>query len=242
MKILSDLLQTYLIIERIANKASINQHRQKRGQFRGFASSKYQRPYGALLLWGDPGPHPRLRRKAAPGADPNTTMMRTFLRDLPREIRKRTYPFAIRVIYSKAELIAAIDQYMVRGGNSNRMDDYYPIGQWDVSNIQDFSYVFDADRNRLLITFNEDLSNWDMSNATNLSHMFQCCRRFNSDVSRWNVSNVTDFSEMFVQCNVFNSDVSRWNTAAATDMNFMFFYCIAFNSDVADWNVLMLQI
>jgi hypothetical protein len=51
-------------------------------------------------------------------------MMRTFLRDLPREIRKRTYPFAIRVIHSKAELIAAVDQYMVRGGN-NRTDDYY---------------------------------------------------------------------------------------------------------------------
>jgi hypothetical protein len=42
------------------------------------------------------------------------TTMRTFLRDLPREIRKRTYPFAIRVIHSKAELIAAVDLYMDR--------------------------------------------------------------------------------------------------------------------------------
>jgi Mycoplasma protein of unknown function, DUF285 len=103
------------------------------------------------------------------------TMMRTFLRDLPREIRKRSYPFAIRVIHSKAELIAAVDQYMVRGGNNNRTDDFYPIGQWDVSNVQDFSYVFDANRNPLLIDFNEDLSNWDMSSATNLSHMFHRC-------------------------------------------------------------------
>jgi hypothetical protein len=86
-------------------------------------------------------------------------MMRTFLRDLPREIRKRTYPFAIRVIHSKAELIAAVDFYMVRGGGYNRTDDYYPIGQWDVSNIQDFSYVFDARRNRALVNFYEDLSN-----------------------------------------------------------------------------------
>jgi Mycoplasma protein of unknown function, DUF285 len=99
-------------------------------------------------------------------------MMRTFLRDLPREIRKRTYPFAIRVIHSKAELIVAIDQYfMLRGGN-NRTDNYYPIGQWDVSNIEDFSYVFDAERNPLLVDFNEDLSNWDMSSATNLGYMF----------------------------------------------------------------------
>jgi Mycoplasma protein of unknown function, DUF285 len=101
--------------------------------------------------------------------------MRTFLRDLPREIRKRAYPFAIRVIHSKAELIAAVDQYMKartgnpyyrdRGRNNRTDDDYYPIGEWDVSNIQDFSYVFDAERNPLLVEFNEDLSNWDMSNA-----------------------------------------------------------------------------
>jgi Mycoplasma protein of unknown function, DUF285 len=105
-------------------------------------------------------------------------MMRAFLRHLPREIRKRTYPFAIRVIQSKSELIAAVDQYMDRGGN--RTDNYYPIGQWDVSNIQDFSYIFDEERNPLLVDFNEDLSNWDMSNATNLSYMFRDCFLFNS--------------------------------------------------------------
>jgi surface protein len=162
-------------------------------------------------------------------------MMRTFLRDLPREIRKRAYPYAIRVIHSKAELIAAVDQYyMVRG--ANRTDDY-PIGQWDVSNIQDFSYVFAASRNPLLIYFNADLSNWDMSQATNLSYMFHRCRRFNSDVSRWNILNATSFSHMFAGCEVFNSDVSRWNTARAVDMSFMFNDCRAFNSDVSGWDV-----
>jgi hypothetical protein len=54
-------------------------------------------------------------------------VMRTFLRDLPREIREHAFLFAIRVIHSKAELIAAVDLFVVRGGN-NRTDDYYPIG------------------------------------------------------------------------------------------------------------------
>jgi Mycoplasma protein of unknown function, DUF285 len=97
-------------------------------------------------------------------------MMRTFLRDLPHEIRKRAYHFAIRVIHSKAELIAAVDEYMVRDRTGTY--NYCPISDWDVSSIQDFSYVFDADRNPLLVDFNEDLSNWDMSNATNLSWLF----------------------------------------------------------------------
>jgi surface protein len=165
-------------------------------------------------------------------------MMRTFLRDLPREIRKRAYPFAIRVIHSKAELIAAVDQYMVGGGN--RTD--CPIGKWDVSNIQDFSYVFDADRNPLLVDFNEDLSNWDMSFARNLSYMFHRCRCFNADVSHWDVSNATNFSRMFSFCRIFKSDVSRWNTAGATDMSFMFCFCDCFNATCRDGMFQMPQI
>jgi Mycoplasma protein of unknown function, DUF285 len=99
----------------------------------------------------------------------------TFLNDLPREIRKCTYPFAVWVIRSKSELIRNIDQYLLPVGYCGTGDESYPIGQWDVSNIVDFSYVFDADQNPLLGCFNEDLSNWDTSNATNMSDMVNCC-------------------------------------------------------------------
>jgi surface protein len=127
----------------------------------------------------------------------------------PCELRKHTYPFTIRVIHSKAELIRTIDQYMLNGEYSTG-NDSYPIGQWDVSRIEDFSYVLDAEHNPLLVHFNEDLSDWDTSHAKNLKYMFHGCHCLNSDVSRWDVSNATNMSYMFAIVFRFNMDLSHW--------------------------------
>jgi surface protein len=43
----------------------------------------------------------------------------------------------------------------------------YPINKWDVSTLQNFAFIFlNAD------TFNEDISSWNVSNATRMSGMF----------------------------------------------------------------------
>jgi surface protein len=47
-------------------------------------------------------------------------------------------------------------------------------------------------------TFNEDISNWDVSNVTNMSWMFYDAESFNQDINKWDVSNVKDMSFMFV--------------------------------------------
>ena len=44
------------------------------------------------------------------------------------------------------------------------------------------------------ILFNEDISNWDTSNVTNMEWMFYYQANFNQDIWNWNVSNVTDMS------------------------------------------------
>ena len=41
-------------------------------------------------------------------------------------------------------------------------------------------------------TFNQPLSNWDVSNVTNMHDMFNRNFRFNSNISNWNISNVTN--------------------------------------------------
>jgi surface protein len=61
-----------------------------------------------------------------------------------------------------------------------------PIGAWCVSNIADFSNLFDSQSG-----FNEDISNWDVSNATDMNRMFFDALVFNQDISRWDVSRVT---------------------------------------------------
>jgi surface protein len=42
--------------------------------------------------------------------------------------------------------------------------------------------------------FNQDISNWDVSSATRISHMFQYNSAFNQDISGWDTSSVTDMT------------------------------------------------
>lgn len=54
--------------------------------------------------------------------------------------------------------------------------------------------------------FNGDISQWDVSNVTNMQSMFEGSY-FNGDISLWNVSNVTNMSCMFKD-SLFNGDIS----------------------------------
>ncbi|MDD5077322.1 MAG: BspA family leucine-rich repeat surface protein, partial [Sphaerochaetaceae bacterium] len=44
----------------------------------------------------------------------------------------------------------------------------------------------------LLSSFNQDISGWDVGNATDMSFMFYGASSFNQDISGWDVGNVTD--------------------------------------------------
>ena len=48
-----------------------------------------------------------------------------------------------------------------------------------------------------------DISNWDTSNVTDMSHMFYGCLSLSSlpDISNWNTSHVTKKDAMFSGCN-----------------------------------------
>ena len=73
----------------------------------------------------------------------------------------------------------------------------------DMSNLFSDSYI-DGNTERIIIKdMNINISNWDVSNVTNMSNMFYCCQEFNCDLSSWDVSkvNVEDMSDMFYNCN-----------------------------------------
>jgi surface protein len=101
----------------------------------------------------------------------------------------------------------------------------------DVSKIEDFSYVFNA------VTFDGDISDWNVSNAKYMDSMFKDCSFTgkNSDISDWDVSKVDDMSHMF-RSSEFNGDISKWNVSNVTDMSCMFFDS-KFNGDISKWNV-----
>ena len=51
-----------------------------------------------------------------------------------------------------------------------------------------------------------DLSNWDVSNVTNLSNCFSGCEKLNSlDLNQWNISKVTSLEDCFAYCNELSS-------------------------------------
>ena len=47
--------------------------------------------------------------------------------------------------------------------------------------------------------FNSDISNWDVSNVTNMNFMFHGSK-FNGDISKWDVSNVQEYYHFAKDC------------------------------------------
>ena len=52
-------------------------------------------------------------------------------------------------------------------------------------------------------SFNQNISNWDVSNVSIMSLMFNYAYTFNQDLSSWAVSNVTD-------CRQFSYETTTW--------------------------------
>jgi surface protein len=126
-----------------------------------------------------------------------------------------TAPF--RVFTSTYELYDAVDEYLAAEDpeTTTVAENYgYPIGTWDVSRVTDFSQVFYPYRNEgedyPAATFNEDLSQWNVSSTTTMTAMFQDAESFNQDLSSWDISSVSDMSWMFSGANAFNQNLCSW--------------------------------
>ena len=94
--------------------------------------------------------------------------------------------------------------------------------------------------------FNEDVGNWDVSNAITLASLFNAIGSFNnggsSSISGWDVSNVTDMNYLFAKTD-FNQPIGAWDVSNVTTMQHIFagFPSIAgetpFNQDLSSWDV-----
>ena len=114
------------------------------------------------------------------------------------------------------------------------------ISNWDVSNVTNMSHMFCRCSNLKSVG---DLSKWNVSKVTDMSDMFFCCAKLKSvvDISKWDVSNVTDMHNMFEGCEKFNQDISGWDVSSVTNMSYMFNCCENFNKDISSWDVSKVQ-
>ena len=108
------------------------------------------------------------------------------------------------------------------------------ISNWNVSNVTNMSHMFCMCNTLKSLG---DLSKWNVSKVTNMEHMFHYCENFNQDISSWNVSSVTSMGCMFLDCKFFNQDISSWDVSSVTNMHFMFGDCECFNHDLSKCNV-----
>lgn len=73
--------------------------------------------------------------------------------------------------------------------------------------------------------------------VTSMHGLFENMKGFNEDISNWNVSNVADMNSMFAGCKVLNCDISGWNVGKVKVMEKMFYRANNFNRDLSNWNV-----
>ena len=97
-----------------------------------------------------------------------------------------------------------------------------PIDNWDVSNVTDMSYMFET------AIFNQPIGNWDVSSVTHISYMFSGAQAFNQPIGDWDVSSVTHMSGMFSENISFNQDLSNWSVGNVTK-------CYGFSSMTPQW-------
>jgi len=106
------------------------------------------------------------------------------------------------------------------------------ISEWDVSNVTNMEEMF---RNAEAFE-GGDLTGWNTGNVTDMRRMFKNAFDLSANLSTWDVGNVTNMYRMFSDTHVFNSDLSLWNTENVTDMQLMFQNSFVFNSDISEWN------
>jgi surface protein len=55
-----------------------------------------------------------------------------------------------------------------------------------------------------------------------MKFMFYHANIFNNDISNWNITNVNDLSRMFCNTNDFNQNLTKWNISKNTNISGMF--------------------
>ena len=92
----------------------------------------------------------------------------------------------------------------------------------NIIKCDDFSNIF---RGYDKVEYIIGLEDWDVSNVEDMSYMFAGCDKFNCDLSKWDVSSVRDMRYMFNGCEKFNSDLSDWDVSSVRYMINIFKNC-----------------
>ena len=132
-------------------------------------------------------------------------------------------------IYNKDDIIINVidsSSNLNYSENIQTNDDLNQNSEWNTK-ISAINGIFSNCSSLLAIP---DISNWDTSNAIDMSKMFYNCRGLLllSDISKWDTRNVIDMSKMFYNCILLSSvpEISKWNLDNVRNIDDIFFNCL----------------
>lgn len=110
------------------------------------------------------------------------------------------------------------------------------VGSWNMAPVSNTAYMF-----RGTTSFNngnsDSIKNWNVTNVTNMTGMFNFARTFNQPIGSWNPVKVTTIAGMFATSD-FNQPLTGWaNTTNLANTNGMFNFNQVFNQDVGSLNM-----
>jgi surface protein len=109
------------------------------------------------------------------------------------------------------------------------------ISDWDVSNVRDMRGMFIR-----ASQFDQHLDKWHdkLGEVQNMHQMFHATWKFNGSVANWKMPKVTDMSSMFSFAKSFEGkDLEDWDVSNVQNMQGMFHGASKFNADLSGWNV-----
>ncbi len=85
---------------------------------------------------------------------------------------------------------------------------------------------------------NISLADIDTSAITDMSHLFENSQRTDfSGISEWDVSNVTNMESMFCGASNFNEPLNSWDVSKVENMRFMFYNASNFDQSLETWKL-----
>ena len=123
------------------------------------------------------------------------------------------------------------------------------IGDWDVSNVADFSRALSKNRNeagegetngnlKAASFVGASLSKWITISATSMHNTFYGASEMNTDVSGWDVAKVTNLHGTFRKASNFQgTGIDKWITSSLVTMQETFMQAVTMDADLSKWNV-----
>ena len=105
------------------------------------------------------------------------------------------------------------------------------VSLWNTSTVTNMSHMFEYSAATSL-----DLSSFDTSNVTDMNSMFNCSAATSLDLSSFDTSNVTYMNSMFNRSAATSLDLSSFDTSNVTDMNSMFGGSAATSLDLSSFD------